>query len=222
VKKVLHHPITQRTRTILRRVATVAAVILAVTFVTTLTVDLGPSLRSLAERAGSNYIERPMHIGRLGVHLWLGEFVVEDLVIEGLTPESRPFLTAQRIDVSMPWSTIFTGRIVFDEIEMTDWRMYAEVLPGGRHNFPRFTRNGPRPRSAWTTTLAYVRAHRGEFIFEDHETPWSTVARNLDVVVARPTSEYRGQATFSNGTIQIQQYEPMTADLVSTFRIVDG
>jgi hypothetical protein len=222
VKKILGHPVAQRTRVILRRAATVVAVILAVAFVTTLTVDLGPRLRGLAERAGSNYLERPIHIGRLGVHIWLGEFVVEDLVIEGLTPQSRPFLSAKRIDVSMPWSTIFTRRIVLDEIEMSDWQMYAEVLPGGRHNFPRFTRNGPRRRSAWTTTLAYVRAHRGEFVFEDHETPWSTVARNLDVVVARPTSEYRGQATFSNGTIQIQRYEPMRADLNTSFRIVDG
>jgi hypothetical protein len=222
VKNIFGHPIAQRTRVILRRAATVVAIILAVSLVTTLTVDLGPRLRGLAERAGSNYLERPMHIGRLGVHIWLGEFVVEDLVIEGLTPESRPFLTAKRIDVSMPWSTLFTRRIVLDEIEMSDWRMYAEVQPGGRHNFPRFTRNGPRRQSSWTTTLAYVRAHRGEFIFEDHETPWSTVARNLDVVVARPTSEYRGQATFSNGTIQIQRYEPMGADLTTSFRIVDG
>lgn len=222
MKKLLTHPLVQRLRRVLRRSAATCAVILAVAFVTTLTVDLGPRLRGLAERAGSNYIERPMHIGRLGVHLWLGEFVVEDLVIEGLTPESRPFLTAKRIDVSMPWSTLFTRRVVLDDIEMSDWKMYVEVLPGGRHNFPRFTRNGPRRRSAWTTTLAYVRAYRGEFAFEDHETPWSTVARNLDVVVARPTSEYRGQAAFSNGTVQIQKYEPMRADLTTAFRIIDG
>ncbi len=222
MKKILNHPLTQRTRRLVRRTVATLAVILAVTIVTTLTVDLGPRLRGLAERAGSGYIERPMHIGRLGVRLWRGQFVVEDLVIEGLTPESRPFLVAKRIEVSMPWSTLFTRRVVLDEIEMTDWQMYAEVLAGGKHNFPRFTRTRPRTRSAWTTTLAYVRAHRGEFVFEDHETPWSTVARNLDVVIARPTSEYRGRATFTNGTIQIQRYEPMRADLSTVFRVVDG
>ena len=222
MKKILHHPITQRTRRIIRRVATITAVVLAVAFVTSLSVDLGPRLRTLAERAGSNQIERPMHIGRLSVHLWLGQFVVEDLVIEGLTPQSRPFLTAKRINVSMPWSTLFSRRIVLDEIEMSDWQMYAEVLPGGRHNFPRFSSSRPRTRSAWTTTLSYIRAHHGEFVFEDHETPWSTTGRNLDIVIARPTSEYRGQATFSNGVIQIQRYEPMRADLVTNFRVVDG
>src|SRR5690606_17648710 len=138
MKRILGHPITQRTRTIVRRVVITCAVILAVAFVTTLTVDLGTALREQAERGGSAFIQSPIHIGRLGVLLWRGRFFVEDLVIEGLTPESRPFLTAKRIDISMPWSTLFTRRVVFDAIEMTDWQMYTEMLPDGRHNFPKF------------------------------------------------------------------------------------
>ena len=46
MKKFLGHPITRRTRTIVRRVVMTCAVILAVTFVTTLSVDLGPALRA--------------------------------------------------------------------------------------------------------------------------------------------------------------------------------
>src|SRR5205085_12467733 len=68
---------------------------------TAVTIDLGPSLRGQAERAGSNYLKRTMTIGRLSIHLWTGKFIVEDLVIGGLTPESRPWLTAKRIAVSM-------------------------------------------------------------------------------------------------------------------------
>ena len=204
-----------------RRIVVTCAVIIAVTLVTTVSIDLGPSLKARAEAAASQYMGRPMHIGRLSVHLWLGRFVVEDVLIEGLTPQSRPFLMAQRINVSMPWSTLFDRRVVFDAIEMTDWRMYVETFPDGRHNFPRFTRTGGGART-WTTTLQYVRAHRGEFTYADHGTPWSVVSRNLDVIVARPTSEYRGQARFSNGTVAIQNYVPMRADLSTTFRIVDG
>ena len=46
MKKILNHPITQRTRRLLRWAATTTAVILAVAFVTTLTVDLGPRAES--------------------------------------------------------------------------------------------------------------------------------------------------------------------------------
>jgi hypothetical protein len=178
-------------------------------------------LKDQAERGATNDVGRPMHIGRMSVHLWLGRFVLEDIVIEGLKPEDRPFLLADRISVSMPWSTLFSRRVVFDAIEMTDWRMYAETFPDGTHNFPRFTRENRGP-SSWTTTLQYVRASRGEFTYADHGTPWSVVTRNLDVTVGRPNTEYRGQASFSNGTVAIQNYLPMRADMQTSFRIVGG
>jgi hypothetical protein len=207
---------------VVRRVVATSAVIIAVALVTTVSVDLGPSLKGRAEKAASDYMGRPMHIGRMSVHLWLGRFVLEDIVIEGLKPEDRPFLLADRIYVSMPWSTLFNRRVVFDAIEMTDWRMYVETFPDGSHNFPRFTRQTPRGPSAWTTTLQYVRASRGEFTYADHGTPWSVITRNLDVIVARPNTEYRGQASFSDGTVAIQNYVPMRADMRTTFRIVGG
>ncbi len=218
---LLSHPVTQKTRRVLRRVVVTCAVIIAVVFVTTLTIDLGPTLKGRAEAAASQFMRRPMHIGRLSVHLLRGQFVVEDLVIEGLTPESRPFLTAQRMTVSMPWSTVVNRRVVFDAIEMTDWRMYVETFPDGRHNFPRFTRERREP-GAWTTTLEWIRAHRGELTYVDHGTPWSVVTRNLDVEVARPASVYRGQAKFWNGTVAIQNYVPMRADMSTSFRIDGG
>jgi hypothetical protein len=104
---------------------------------------------------------------------------------------------------------------------MTDWDMYVEYFPDGRISFPKFPQGSGR-QSAWTTTLEYVRASRGQFTYEDHGTPWSTIARNLDVTVGRPTSEYRGQAHFSNGTVTMQNYVPMRADMSTNFRIVDG
>ena len=222
IYRLLSHPLTQKTRRIIRRGVVTCAVIMAVAFVTTVSVDLGPALKARAEAAASAYMERPMHIGRMSIHLWLGRFVLEDLVIEGLTPEARPFLIAKRITVSMPWTTLVNRRIVFDAIEMTDWRMYVETFADGRHNFPRFTRDRPRDPSAWTTTLQYVRAFRGECAYTDHGTPWSVITRNLDVIVTRPTSEYRGQARFSDGTVAIQNYVPMRADMSTTFRIVGG
>jgi len=204
-----------------RAVVVTLACAVAVAFVTSITVDLGPALRARAEVAASNYLKRPMHIGRLSVHLWRGTYVVENLTITGMTPQARPFLTAKRIEVSMPWSTLFNHQIVFDAIEMSDWDMYVEMFDGGGNNFPKFPRttNG---KSDWTTTLQYVRASRGQFTFDDHGTPWSTVARNLDVTVTRPASQYRGQARFSEGTVKFQNYEPMRADMVTTFHIQDG
>jgi hypothetical protein len=221
VKRLLRHPATRYTWRAARGIGITSAVLLAVAFVSTVSVDLGPALRARAETAGSEYLGRTMLIGRLSVQLWQGRFVVEELVIGGLEASSPAFLTADRIEVSMPWSTLFNQRVVFDAIEMTDWVMHVETFPDGVHTFPDFTSDGGDGDSPWTTTLQYVGASRGQFIYEDHGTPWTTVARNLEVVVTRPTSQYRGQASFSDGTVAIGDFVPMRADLSTSFRIVD-
>jgi hypothetical protein len=219
-KGLFSHPLTRTTRRIIRGAVVTCAVILAVAFVTTITVDLGPSLRMQAEKQGSNLLKRTIHIGRLGVHLLRGEFVVEDLVIEGLTPQSRPFLTAKRIGISMPWSTLFDRRVVFEAVQMRDWHMYVELLPDGRDNFPKLPKRGEGKRP-YTITLQYFRGSDGEFVFEDHGLPWTIVARNLDVIVAKPGDEYRGQAKFSNGMVAMQRYLPFRVDMSSEFKL-DG
>jgi hypothetical protein len=207
-----------------RRFAVTIGIVVAVLVVSTLTIDLGPALKARAERAGGNWLDRKMTIGRLGVHIGRGRFVVEDLRIDGMFPNEPPWLEAKRIEVSLTWSALLGREVLLDSIEMTDWRMVVESFPDGRQTFPRLTgpprppRTGPRPV---VTTLQYVRAYRGELVFNDYGSDWRAVARNLDVTVAK-SGEYRGQAQFTNGTIVIQRYEPMTADLSATFKIVDG
>ena len=205
------------------RLGALALAIVAALLVTALTIDLGPSLRRVAEEQGSKFIKRPMHIGRLSARLSLGVFVVEDLVIEGLTPQERPFLRAKKITVDLPWWTIFTRKLIIESIEMTDWDMVVETFPNGRHNFPSFTRQSQsKGPSRFTTTVRVVNASRGQFTYDDHSTPWSTVARHLNVQVYRGLTDYRGRASFSNGTVRIQSYEPFRTDMRSRFYIDGG
>ena len=216
---------TVRIRRLLVRALAVVVAILAAAFVAIFTIDLGPQLREQAEIQGSRYMERPMHIGRLSAKLTPGEFLVENLVIEGLTPKDRPFLTAKTITVKLPWWTVFSRKLVIESIAMTDWNMTVETWPGGRHSFPKVTpknkRQGPSP---FTTTLRSVVASRGQFTYQDHGTPWSTVARDLAVQLHRsePTNDYRGGATFSNGTVQIQSYQPFRIDMQSRLTLNGG
>ena len=207
-----------------RLIVAVTAVLVAAFLVSVVTIDLGPALKARAEREGSKFIDRPMHIGRLGVHIASGYFVVEDLRIEGLTPEARPWLVAKRIDVSLAWNALWHREVLLDSIEMSDWTMVVESFPGGTHNWPRV--NGP-PRPPRTgpgpvvTTLQYVRATRGEFVFEDHAARWGVVAPNLEVTAGK-TTEYGGRARFSGGTIHFQGFEPMGAEMSTRFKVQNG
>jgi hypothetical protein len=222
VRKLLSHPLTIRTRRVIKAVVVVLAVIIAVAFVTSITVDLGPVLRSQAEKGLTAYLKRPSTIGGLEIHLASGKYVVRDLMIGGLTPESRPWLRAKEIRVSMPWSTLWNRQIVLDTIEMTDWDMFVEVTRDGKSNFPKFPTRQPNSPQTWKTTLQYVHASRGQFTFDDQGTPWRVITRNLDVTVARPSTEYRGQAKFSDGEVAFQKYVPFRIDMNSTFKIQDG
>jgi len=198
----------------------IAAGILAVSIVTSLTIDLGPTYRDDAERAGSDLIDRPMHIGSLHFRLYRGTFVIEDLVIEGLKPTDRPFLRAGRIEVGLDWSALVNRDVLLQSIEMTDWEMLTERFPDGHHNFPRFIREGGGGDRPVTITLAYVRAHRGTFTYDDQGAPWSAIARNLDITVTKGL-EYRGTARFEGGTVTIGDHLPMWADMSMIFRL-DG
>src|SRR5690606_12582925 len=99
------------------------AIALAVLLVSSVSVDLGPALKARAERAGSNWLDRPMHIGRLGIQIARGRFVVEDLRVEGLTPQDDPWLVAERVEVSLTWGAILHREVLLDTIEMDNWRM---------------------------------------------------------------------------------------------------
>lgn len=230
----------RRWRRIPKRLLALAVAIVAGVFVTFFTYDLGPELRQRAEREGSNYLRRPMHIGKLSARLVPGVFVVEDVVIEGLEPSHRPFLTAKKITVEFPWWSVFRrtsqGKRDFNiqSIEMTDWNMVIETwpsspeYPNGRHNLPRF-RPDPRPKTEpgrirqligeITTTLRSVVASRGHLVFQDHGVPWGITTPNLTVTLSRGFNDYRGRASFDDATIEIQNYEPFSADMRSRFTL---
>jgi hypothetical protein len=198
-----------------RTIVMVVAVSLAVVLVSVVSIDLGPALKARAESAGSNWLDRTMHIGRLGVQLGRGRFVVEDL-------SGRPARGGARLVPARGGRSL--GRdhhreALLDTIEMTDWRMVIETFPDGRQTFPRVMGPPRAPRTSPSpvrTTVQYVRARRGEVVYRDHGTPWSTIARNIDVTVSKLV-QYRGQIRFSDGTVAIQNYVPMSASR-ATFR----
>jgi hypothetical protein len=213
-------PWWRRAFAFVRTVAVLTAVLLAVAIVTTITVDLGPAVRAAAERAGTSYLQRELTLGRLSIRLFTGDVVVESLRIGGLEPSHLPFLVADRIEVGLDLSALARREILIEDVRMTGWDMRVETWPNGRHSFPRFTRPRREPQGPkrFVTTVRSVVASDGQFTFQDHGAPWSTVARNLEVVV-RKTDGYGGTARFTGGTVTIQDFVPMRTDMEGVFTI---
>jgi len=206
-----------------------AIAMLAATLVSTLTVDLGPAARTFAEREGSKRLNRPVHLGRLSIHLLRGRVLLDDFAIDGRAAGDRPFFTAKRLSVSLDWSRALARRpeFVITSVELIDWRMLVEEWGNG-HSFPKFTSNDddrekPDGPKRFTTTLTYLRAWRGQFTYENHEVPWSVVAPDIDLNIAYHPLDphYRGQATFAGGTVSIQDHLPMWTNMKTRF-VIDG
>src|SRR6185436_15140406 len=227
-------PRRRRLRRFALRALALLAAIFAALVVVGFTVDLGPAVKRQAETAGSKYLDRPLHIGKLSALMWPGEFALDDVVIEGLSPTDRPFLRAKRITVSLPWWTAISHKLFIESIEMTDWTVVVETwpespqFPRGRHNLPRFKpepKKDPKP-SPWpiTTTLKKVLASRGAFTFEDHGAPWGTSASGVTVMITRGVADkvYRGSLAYNDSTVRILSYEPFAAKLQARFNLDGG
>ena len=214
------------------------AVIVAAAFVATVTIDLGPLIPlGPLEEAASSRLDREIAIGRLSIHVASGDFVVEDFVIGGLNPGDRPFLTAERIVVSIDWLALRRREILVESAEMTGWRMLSESFADGTQSFPSFVSQDaeaeepvePDPPTtdtsgedgAWrfVTTFPYVRLHQGEFILEDHGSNFDVICSNLDLTITNILDSYRGHASCSGGSIRVSDYEPMWMDMATDFEL---
>ena len=167
-----------------------------------------------------------MHIGRLSAYLWPGDFLLEDVVIEGKHPGDRPFLQAKRLRVSISWLTLLRfnpeHRALFAEVRMTDWKMVIEAWPGQGTSFPKFLPKNPRKGpKLFSTTVRYVYGLRGDLIYEDHGTPWKIHAPDLNFALVRAENlnSYVGTTTSSNGLVQIQNFLPMRTDFTARFTL---
>jgi hypothetical protein len=209
------------------RGALIAAGLLLVTLVVTFTIDLGyvfgGVIKAYAESAGSTFLERPLHIGRLGIQLARGRFIVEDVRIDGLKKGDAPFFAAKTIKVDLPWWNVLSTReLSIRSVEMSDWTMQIEKFRQGT-NMPNFKRKTAAPAGPkrFTTTLDYLHAYRGQFTYIDYTT-WTTVARNLDIYVRHGTREYLGTASITDGMVKIKDYMPMRADMRVKFKVDGG
>ena len=213
------------TRKVTRRLLLGLAALLAVGLLMFTRLDMGPAAREYAEHRATEYLERPMHIGKLIALPWPGRFELDNVVIEGVDNADQPFLSAQRIVVDLNWRTLlhFSKRELFVDVMMSDWKMAIETYPGDRpSSLPKIMpKNPPSGGPGPFSTTVRVVAQRGQFTYIDHATPWSVIAPNLsfDLVRAENLNAYVGTASFHGGVVQIQSYQPMAAALTTRFTL---
>ena len=210
----------------MRAVWLVVAVGVAALLVSVVTIDLGPGVRRRAEIAGSKWIARPLHIGRLGLNLGRGRLVVEDLRSTGLTPGARPVAAvAGHVELSLTWRALLDASVLHRQRRDARLdRSSSRAMPDGRQQRAAPQRPAAtaadRP-AAGHDHAAVLRATRGRLLVRDFGSSWGIDAPNLEVEITKG-DEYRGTMRFADGTLLIQQYEPMWRDFTTAFALRDG
>lgn len=208
-----------------RRALLVLAAVSAALLVSVFSVDLGPYVRTRVEQEATKYLERPAHIGRIKALLRPGRFVFEDVVIEGLTPDAAPFLTAKRITVSVPWWAMFRRQLII-EVEMDGWESTIESFPGNKNSLPRLAPRPREPGPAWftRTTVEHVWARDGRFRFIDHAQPWDVTFATItaNVVWAPTFNKYVATVQVRGGELNILAYESMRLNTLAMRMMFDG
>lgn len=209
----------------IKRVLALGVAVLAGVFLITFSIDLGrfPIVKRQAEQRASDFMHRPMHIGSVSARLVPGVFDFTDVTIEGPTPADVPFLHAKRITAFIPWWNIPFTKDIQISVDMDDWAMEIEKWPDGSH-LPKFTPEHPsKGPKTYTVTVPHVFGRNGKFTYNDRTTPWSVVAPNLSFSLVRAWNlqQYVGEASFSDGTVKIQQFLPMHTDMKTRF-VMDG
>ena len=205
------------------RTLTLAIALLVASIVASLTIDLGPSVRELGERQASKQLKREVRIGRLSIHILRGRVLVEDFSIGGFAPGDRPFFVAKHLSLGLNWLTVFkpVPEFTITSVELTDWHMLVERW-ADHTSFPKFLPDNDRPRGPrrFTTTLRSLRAWRGQFVYEDHQVPWTITAPNIDMDMTN-LPKYHGNAVFHGGVVQIQNHLPMWVNFKASYTL-DG
>ena len=163
----------------------VVAIAVAVALVSMVTLDLGPAVKRRAELEGSKFIDRPLHIGRLGLNLGRGRLVLEDVRVDGLTPAHDPWLVAGRVELSITWRTLLERRVFIDNVDLSDWTLIIESYAGA------VTQHAAPDRAATTAAHRTAGGHHHAAVPQRHARPVAGPRLRLVVGDGRPQPRSR-------------------------------
>ena len=203
-----------------------AAILLAVAFVTTITVDLGPGAprpgregrRQLSASATSRSAGCPSACSP-------AHFVVENLRIGGLEKADRPFLRREDDRSRRCRSRALAASRGADRLGRDD-----RLADGGRDVAERAAqlpevharRHAAAGPKRFVTTVRSVLAQRGAVHLRGPRRAVDAPSRAISKSRSQPRADgYGGTARFTDGTVAIQQYLPMQTDMRGGSRI-DG
>lgn len=171
-------------------------------------------------------LERDVTIGSVEfVRTRPQKIIINDLRIANARDAVAPhFATVRQIEITGNVQSFWGRSVKLDRVDVREPRLWFEVFPDGRHNFPQW-KTGPR-RSFEIVHLEIGKLYIDDaaFGFNDRKHDIAALAQKIDstVSITRAEGLYEGTMNSPIVRVRLQDYEPFDVDMRGAFRYTPG
>ena len=171
-------------------------------------------------------LEREVTIGSVEfVRTRPQKIIINDLRIANAPGAVAPhFLTVRQVEITGNVQSFWNRSVKLDRVDLREPRLWFEVFPDGRHNFPKW-KTGPR-RQFEIVHLEIGKLYIDDAAvgFNDRKHDIAILAQKIDstVSITRAEDLYEGILHSPVMRVRLQDYEPFDVDMRGGFRYTPG
>ncbi|HEX2061057.1 MAG TPA: hypothetical protein VHK90_09975, partial [Thermoanaerobaculia bacterium] len=171
-------------------------------------------------------LERDVTIGKvIFVRSRPQKIILQNLRIANAPGGAAPqFALVREVELTGGVQSFWGRAVKIDRVDIRDPRMWFEIFPDGRHNFPKW-KTGPKRRfEIVRIDIGKLFIRGGEFSFNDRKHEIVAVAQKIDsnVTVTRAEGLYAGILNSPLVRVTMQDYEPFDVAMNGGFRYTPG
>jgi translocation and assembly module TamB len=153
------------------------------------------------------------------------KIIIHDLTIANAKGTVAPyFATVKQLELTGNVQSFWGRAVKIDRVDVSEPRLWFEVLPDGTHNFPKW-KTGPRRRFEIVhLEIGKLYIKNGAFGFNDRKHDIAALAQKIDstVTITRAEDLYEGILNSPIVRVRVQDNVPFDVDMRGAFRYTPG
>lgn len=153
------------------------------------------------------------------------KIIIKDLRIANAAGAAAPhFATVRQVEITGNVQSFWGRAVKVDRVDVREPRLWFEVFPDGRHNFPKWKTGPPRRFEIVHLEIGKLYIDDGAFGFNDRKHDIAALAQKIDstISITRAEGLYEGIFDSPIARIRLQDYEPFDVDMRGGFRYTPG
>jgi len=196
----------------------VALILISRYFVFKSTFAMG-KIRSVAEATLQDQLKREFILGEITGDPFLG------VTIDGLSVAKHDKLSEgtlveiQEIKVKYSLLGLIRFKLVIDDLQIIQPRIYVEMDKNGKLNLPEFAQNSQGGKPRFTLLLSNADIRSGQVVFDDKRDSAYLTIDDVNGTISGEGTTYKGEIKAVKGDVTLQKITKHISDIVSNFEM---